>query len=48
MHTRNYAKRQTTWFSKENDVIWHEYPEDMGIIKTTVSEFLKGWNSREL
>jgi tRNA dimethylallyltransferase len=48
MHTRHYAKRQMTWFSKEKDVVWHEYPEGIGIIKTTVSEFLKGWNSRGL
>ncbi|MCX5811244.1 MAG: tRNA dimethylallyltransferase [Proteobacteria bacterium] len=48
MHTRHYAKRQTTWFSKEKDVVWHEYTEDIEIIKITVSEFLKGWNSRGL
>jgi tRNA dimethylallyltransferase len=48
MHTRNYAKRQTTWFSKEKDVFWHEYPEDIENIKTKVSEFLKEWNSRGL
>ncbi len=48
MHTRNYAKRQTTWFSKEKDVVWHEYPEDIVNIKTKVSEFLKEWNSRGL
>jgi tRNA dimethylallyltransferase len=40
MHTRNYAKRQTTWFSKEKDVVWYEYPEDIENIKKTVSEFL--------
>jgi tRNA dimethylallyltransferase len=48
MHTRHYSKRQTTWFSKEKDIAWHEHPEDIEIIKTTVSEFLKRWNSREL
>jgi len=48
MHTRNYAKRQTTWFSKEKDVVWHEYPEDIANIKTKVSEFLKAWNSKGL
>jgi tRNA dimethylallyltransferase len=48
MHTRNYAKRQTTWFSKEKDVVWNKYPEDNENIKVKVSEFLKGWNSRGL
>jgi tRNA dimethylallyltransferase len=48
MHTRHYAKRQTTWFSKEKDVVWHEYPEDIEIIKTTVMEFFREWNSKEL
>jgi len=42
MYTRHYAKRQTTWFSKEKDVIWHEYPKDIEIINKTVSEFLEG------
>lgn len=40
-HTRHYAKRQITWFSKEKDVVWHEYPEDIERIRVTVSEFLK-------
>ena len=33
-HTRHYAKRQFTWFAKEKDMNWFEYPEDSeGIIK---------------
>ena len=40
-HTRNYAKRQTTWFSGEKDIVWHEYPEDREIIIRTVREFLQ-------
>ncbi len=39
MHTRHYAKRQMTWFSKEKDVVWHKYPEDIEIIKSKISEF---------
>jgi tRNA dimethylallyltransferase len=26
--TRHYAKRQMTWFSKENNIDWYEYPTD--------------------
>lgn len=43
-HTRHYAKRQFTWFSKEKNMNWFEYPEDSeGIIKK-VTEFLNTWN----
>jgi tRNA dimethylallyltransferase len=43
-YTRHYAKRQFTWFAKEKDMNWFEYPEDSeGIIKK-VTEFLNKWN----
>jgi tRNA dimethylallyltransferase len=38
--TRHYAKRQFTWFLRENDIIWHEYPEDKEAIKRKVIDFL--------
>ena len=43
-HTRHYAKRQFTWFAKEKDMNWFEYPENLeGIIKK-VARFLDTWN----
>jgi tRNA dimethylallyltransferase len=39
--TRHYAKRQTTWFCKEKDLAWFEYPEDRGEIKEGVTQFLQ-------
>jgi tRNA dimethylallyltransferase len=41
--TRHYAKRQLTWFSKEKNVNWHEYPRDLALIKADVAAFLTGW-----
>jgi tRNA dimethylallyltransferase len=38
--TRHYAKRQFTWFLKEKDIIWNEYPEESTIIKQRVVDFL--------
>jgi tRNA dimethylallyltransferase len=38
--TRHYAKRQMTWFSREKDITWFEYPEDKGEIKERVRQFL--------
>jgi tRNA dimethylallyltransferase len=43
-HTRHYAKRQFTWFAKEKDMNWFEYPEDLEEIKNKVAEFLDTWN----
>ncbi len=40
MHTRNYAKRQLTWFSKEQDAIWFSYPEEVEEIRKRVRGFL--------
>jgi tRNA dimethylallyltransferase len=39
--TRHYAKRQMTWFAKEKDVLWFEYPNDLGSIRNTILEHLK-------
>lgn len=43
-HTRHYAKRQFTWFAKEKDMNWFEYPEDSEEIIKKVGEFLDIWN----
>jgi tRNA dimethylallyltransferase len=43
-HTRHYAKRQFTWFAKEKDMDWFEYPEDLEGITKKVAEFLDTWN----
>jgi tRNA dimethylallyltransferase len=40
MATRHYGKRQTTWFSKEKDIEWHEYPEERDRILERVRRFL--------
>jgi tRNA dimethylallyltransferase len=40
MATRHYAKRQLTWFSKEKDVEWYEYPRDCRPILERVRRFL--------
>jgi tRNA dimethylallyltransferase len=37
--TRRYAKRQMTWFSRENDFIWLEYPESFANMLGHVIEF---------
>jgi len=38
--TRRYAKRQLTWFGKENDIYWLEYPESFATILEHVMNFL--------
>jgi tRNA dimethylallyltransferase len=43
-YTRHYAKRQFTWFAKERDMNWFEYPEDSERIIKTANEFLNTWN----
>jgi tRNA dimethylallyltransferase len=40
-YTRNYAKRQMTWFAREKDVVWFEYPNDLENIVKAVSEHLR-------
>jgi len=37
--TRRYAKRQMTWFCKENDINWLEYPESFANILAHVIQF---------
>ncbi|MFN5306145.1 MAG: tRNA (adenosine(37)-N6)-dimethylallyltransferase MiaA [Bacteroidota bacterium] len=37
-HTRNYAKRQMTWFKKNREIQWF-HPEQFDDIKTVVSAF---------
>jgi len=32
-HTRNYAKRQMTWFRKDKDITWFDHGQDGEIIK---------------
>lgn len=43
-HTRHYAKRQFTWFAKEKNMHWFQYPEDTERITSAITEFLKTWN----
>ena len=38
--TRHYAKRQFTWFLREKDIFWYEYPEGIDIIKQKAIDFL--------
>ncbi len=37
--TRRYAKRQMTWFTKEKDIRWLEYPETFATMLAHVIEF---------
>ncbi len=39
--TRHYAKRQTTWFCREKEITWFEFPEDRGKINAEVRQFLR-------
>jgi len=38
--TRRYAKRQFTWFLKEEGIAWYEYPDDLDRIRHKVIGFL--------
>jgi tRNA dimethylallyltransferase len=38
--TRHYAKRQMTWFSREDDIEWHKYPADRAAILERIRRFL--------
>lgn len=40
--TRHYAKRQLTWFLRENDICWYEFPEEEARIRNDIKVFL-GW-----
>jgi tRNA dimethylallyltransferase len=37
--TRHYAKRQLTWFKKDSEIKWFEYPLNVDIIFNNVIEF---------
>ncbi len=37
--TRRYAKRQMTWFRKDDEIIWFEYSTNIAIIFKCVNEF---------
>lgn len=39
-NTRRYAKRQLTWFRKDTEIKWLEYPESFDIIKRIVCDFI--------
>ncbi|HEY3277843.1 MAG TPA: tRNA (adenosine(37)-N6)-dimethylallyltransferase MiaA [Syntrophorhabdaceae bacterium] len=43
-HTRHYAKRQVTWFSKEKEVNWFSYPRQTRAIEEKIKEFLGSWS----
>jgi len=38
--TRRYAKRQLTWFTRDNEIKWLEYPQSFANIVSIVIEFL--------
>ncbi|RNC67954.1 MAG: tRNA (adenosine(37)-N6)-dimethylallyltransferase MiaA [Desulfuromonadales bacterium] len=38
-NTRHYAKRQLTWFRKDSEIIWVDYPGNFDSILTTVMRF---------
>jgi tRNA dimethylallyltransferase len=43
--TRNFAKRQITWFKKENDVVWfntENFNDVLPDIEERVKEFVYG------
>lgn len=37
--TRRYAKRQMTWFRRDNEIIWFEYSANIAIISENIIEF---------
>jgi tRNA dimethylallyltransferase len=39
-NTRHYAKRQFTWFAKEKDIEWFNYPKDLDRIFAMIAGFL--------
>ncbi len=39
-HTRQYAKRQLTWFRKEADIIWVDSSMKSGKVVKSIDEFL--------
>ncbi len=43
-NTRHYAKRQFTWFAKEKDIQWFNYPADVDRIFEMIAGFLSSWS----
>ncbi|MDD3847287.1 MAG: tRNA (adenosine(37)-N6)-dimethylallyltransferase MiaA, partial [Syntrophorhabdaceae bacterium] len=43
-NTRNYAKRQFTWFRKEKGMQWFEHPQELDRIIGTMSGCVDRWN----
>ncbi len=41
VRTRQYAKRQLTWFRKREDIIWFEYSEEFAKINGLIADFLR-------
>lgn len=39
-NTRRYAKRQFTWFAKEKDIRWFDYPKDLDRILAMIAGYL--------
>jgi tRNA dimethylallyltransferase len=39
-NTRHYAKRQLTWFRRDGEIYWVEYPEAFAMILKSVSDYL--------
>ena len=39
-YTRQYAKRQLTWFSKETDIIWVDSSNKSGKVIQSIDNFL--------
>lgn len=37
--TRRYAKRQLTWFNRDREIKWIEYPENVAIIENNAHDF---------
>jgi len=41
LHTRQFAKRQMTWFKKRTDIHWFAYDTDPAVIASFVTSFLR-------
>jgi len=46
-NSRHYAKRQLTWFKRDPEINWVEYPETFAKILNHVIEFVSGGNSHD-
>jgi len=45
--TRNYAKRQLTWFRKLDDVEWFEVSENKDLVSKRILEYINGYFQRK-